>query len=105
MGPKVKAAKPAKKPAEAKPKAGKATRPKAKTKPTAVAPAGDEWTQEKIHEAMERAGLTGRALAERLKSKNGTPPQGVQVNRWGRGAERVPAHYWSQLDRIFGGGK
>lgn len=78
---------------------------KKKTKPTAVAPAGDEWTQEKIHEAMEREGLTGRALAEKLESKNGTPPNKLQVNRWSRGAEKIPSHYWGQLDRIFGGGK
>jgi len=93
----VKAAKPARKPVEAK--------RKAKAKPTAVVPAGDEWTQEKIREAMEREGLTGRALAERLESKNGTPPNKLQVNRWSRGAEKIPAHYWGQLDRIFGGGK
>ena len=79
--------------------------PKKKTKPAAVASEGDEWTQEKIHEAMEREGLTGRALAEQLESRNGTPPQGVQVNRWARGAEGIPQHYWSQLDQIFGGGK
>jgi ribosome-binding protein aMBF1 (putative translation factor) len=73
--------------------------------PTASTPVGDEWTQEKIREAMEREGLTGRDLAEKLESKNGTPPNKLQVNRWGRGAEKIPSHYWSQLDRIFGGGK
>ena len=78
---------------------------KLKPKQTTEAATGEEWTEAKIHKAMEREGLTGRALAEQLESRNGTPPQGVQVNRWSRGAEKIPSHYWSQLDRIFGGGK
>ena len=81
----------------------KAARPKAK--PTAAPPEGDEWTQEKIHEAMAREGLTGRALAEKLVSKKGAAPPGVQVNRWSRGAEKIPSHYWGQLDQVFGGEK
>lgn len=97
MAPMVKATKPAKKPAEAK--------PKVKAKPTVAAPVGDEWTQEKVKEAMEKVGLRGRTLAEKLVSKHGTPPSYVIVNRWCRGAEKVPRLYWGQLDRIFGGGK
>jgi hypothetical protein len=81
----------------------KASKPKPKQ--SKEGPTGEEWTETKLHKAMEREGLTGRALAERLESGKGTPPQGVQVNRWSRGAEKIPAHYWSQLDRIFGGGK
>lgn len=68
-------------------------------------PVGPEWTEAKLKKAMEQGGLSGRALAEQLESRNGTPPQGVQVNRWSRGAEKIPMHYWGQLERIFGGGK
>lgn len=90
---------------KAKAKAKPTTAGKPKPKRTAVAATGEEWTETKLRKAMEREGLTGRALAEQLESGKGTPPQGVQVNRWSRGAEKIPAHYWSQLDRIFGGGK
>ena len=95
---------PTKTPAKAKTEK-KTNEPKPKKKPITAAPAGDEWTQEKIREVMEREGLTGRALAEKLESKNGTAPNKLQVNRWSRGAEKIPMHYWGQLERIFGGGK
>ena len=91
----VKAAKPAKTPPAAKPKAKKET-----TKPDQVGPV---WDQEKLKRVMEGSGLTGRTLAEKLESKNGTPPNKLQVNRWCRGTEKIPERYWSQLERIFGG--
>ena len=97
----VKGTKPPKATAKAKPTKAAKLKPKQTTESLI----GEEWTETKLHKAMEREGLTGRALAEQLESRNGTPPQGVQVNRWSRGAEKIPSHYWSQLDRIFGGGK
>ncbi len=66
---------------------------------------GKPWDQVRLSKAMEREGLTGRGLAEQLESSRGTTPSGVQVNRWCRGAELIPQHYWPQLEGIFGGGK
>lgn len=79
--------------------------PKPKKRPEAGTYEGKAWDQARISKAMERDGLTGRALAEQLESSRGTTPSGVQVNRWCRGAELIPEHYWPQLERILGGGK
>jgi len=103
MGPMVKAAKPAKKPAELKPKAEKMTGPKVKKETSKPDQVGPVWDQEKLKRVMEGSGLTGRTLAEKLESKNGTPPNKLQINRWVRGAEKIPSRYWSQLERLFGG--
>lgn len=66
---------------------------------------GKPWDQARLSRHIEKAGLSGRELAEQLESRKGTPPQGVQINRWCRGSEGIPPHYWPQLEGIFGGGK
>ena len=81
----------------------KETKPKVKKETSKPDQVGPVWDQEKIKRAMEGSGLTGRTLAEKLESKNGTPPNKLQVNRWCRGTEKIPERYWSQLERIFGG--
>ena len=79
--------------------------PRAERKKAQPVPTGKGWDQGRLVKAMERAELSGRGLAEQLESSRGTAPSGVQVNRWTRGAELIPAHYWPQLDSIFGGAK
>ena len=89
------------KPKEPKPRKASAKR----ETPELVEYNGKPWDQARLSRHMEKAGLSGRELAEQLESRKGTPPQGVQVNRWCRGAEGIPQHYWPQLEGIFGGGK
>ena len=88
-------------PKEAKPRT---TRPK-REPAEPVEYNGKPWDQARLSRHIEKAGLSGRELAEQLESRKGTPPQGVQINRWCRGAEGIPQHYWPQLEGIFGGGK
>ena len=83
----------------------KETKPKVKKETPKPDQVGPVWDQEKLKRVMEGSGLTGRTLAEKLESKNGTPPNKLQINRWVRGAEKIPSRYWSQLERLFGGGK
>jgi hypothetical protein len=64
---------------------------------------GKPWTKERLDQVMSAEGLSGRLMAEKLVSRTGGSANKEQVLRWRNGKEGIPAAYWSQLEKLFGG--
>jgi hypothetical protein len=67
---------------------------------------GKPWDQVRLDRVMDREGLSTSQMAAQLVSgKTGSAPSRNLVHSWRSGKENIPHTYWSQLEKLFGGGK